>query len=96
MIKAIEGYLRSKKTWNSGPDDMDVDAARSNVSPKERARARAKVRATSAKDSPTAKVKATERATSFRATRIRSQTASVSFVENVNILSKIAINAFAQ
>ena len=25
-IQAIEGYLRSKKTWNTGADDMDVDA----------------------------------------------------------------------
>ena len=22
VIQAIEGYLRSKKTWNTGPDDM--------------------------------------------------------------------------
>ena len=26
VIQAIEGYLRSKKTWNTGPDDMEVDA----------------------------------------------------------------------
>ena len=26
VILAIEGYLRSKKTWNTGPDDMEVDA----------------------------------------------------------------------
>ena len=26
MIQAIEGFLRSKKTWNTGPDDMEVDA----------------------------------------------------------------------
>ena len=26
VIQAIEGYLRSKKTWNTGPGDMDVDA----------------------------------------------------------------------
>ena len=26
MIQAIEAYLRSKKTWNTGPDDMEADA----------------------------------------------------------------------
>ena len=26
VIQAIEDYLRSKKTWNTGPDDMEVDA----------------------------------------------------------------------
>ena len=26
VIQAIEGYSRSKKTWDAGPDDMEVDA----------------------------------------------------------------------
>ena len=26
MIQAIKGYLRWKKTWNTDPDDMEVDA----------------------------------------------------------------------
>ena len=26
VIQAIEGYLRSKKSWNTGPDDMEADA----------------------------------------------------------------------
>ena len=26
VMQATEGYLRSKKTWNTGPDDMEVDA----------------------------------------------------------------------
>ena len=93
VILAIEGYVRSKKTWESG-DAVDMDLAQSTramVSQKERARARAKVRATRTKNSP--KTKAKEEAMSQRTTRIRSQNASVSFVANLHILPKFVIAA---
>ena len=35
VIQAVEGCLRSKKTWNIGPDDMEVDAVvKGNGKPK--------------------------------------------------------------
>ena len=62
VIKAIEGFFRSKKTWTTCPDDMKVDDAvvKGKGQPKERARAKAKVRVTRARGSP--KVKAEARA----------------------------------
>ena len=74
--------MRSKKTWNTGPDDMEVDAAsRAKVSPKERARAKAKVRVIRARDSPKVKAevrsKGKERPVSQRARKIPDPIASV-------------------
>ena len=80
VIQAIEGYLRSKKTWNTGPGGMDADvSARAKVSPKERARAKAMVRVTRARGNPKVKARAKgkERLLSQRARRIRNPTASV-------------------
>ena len=64
VIHAIEGYLRSKKTWNTGPDDMKVDDAFVKGTGQlkgERARAKAKVRVTRARDSPKVRARATAR-----------------------------------
>ena len=36
VIQAIEGYLRSKKTWNSGPDDMERSAQRKGQEQRQR------------------------------------------------------------
>ena len=99
VIQAIEGYFRSKKTWNTGPDDMDVDAV-SKDSPKERARTKAKVRVTRARDSQKVKAKARakgkEKLVSQRARRIRNPTASVLFAASLDILPKIVITEFVQ
>ena len=98
VMQAIEGYLTSKKTWNTGPDDMDVDAV--SKDPKERARAKAKVRVTMARSSP--KVKAEARAkgketlVGRRARRIRNPAASVLFAARLDILPEIVITEFVQ
>ena len=45
VIQAIEGYVRSKKIWDTGRVDMTMTlSARAKVSPKERTTAKAKVR----------------------------------------------------
>ena len=56
VVQAIEAYMRSKKTWDSGgPVDVDIGAVnKGKCQPKSKARARAKVEATRAKDSPEA------------------------------------------
>ena len=43
VIPVIEGFLRSKKTWNTGPDDMEVDAVvKGNGQPKGKGKSKGK------------------------------------------------------
>ena len=43
VIHVIEGFLRSKKTWNTGPDDMEVDAVvKGNGQPKGKGKSKGK------------------------------------------------------
>ena len=83
---AIEGYLRSKKTWNTGPDDMEVDAvSKGNGQPKGKSD-KGKGQPIGEKDKPV----------SQRARRIRNPTASVLFPARLDILPKIVITEFVQ
>ena len=56
VIQAIEGYLRSKKTWNTGPDDMAVDAVvKVKGQPKGKCKSKGKGKVVRARDSPKVK-----------------------------------------
>ena len=58
VIQAIEGYLRSKKTWNTGPDDMDVDAvSRGKGQPKRKGKSKGKGKSDKGKAQPKGKGK---------------------------------------
>ena len=74
--------------------------SRAKVSPKERARAKAKERVTRARDSPKVKAEASARGkdkpVTQRARRIRNPTASVLFAARLDILPNIVITEFVQ
>ena len=100
VIQAIEGHLRSKKTWNTGLMTWTLTLSASKGSPQERARAKAKERVTRARDSQKVKAKAKtkgkEKPVSQRARRIRNPTASVLFEARLDILPKIVITEIVQ
>ena len=82
VIQAIEGYLRSKKTWNTGPDDMEVDAVvKGKGQPKGKGKSKGKGKNDKSKGQPKGKgrrrAKAKEKPVSQRTRRIRNPTASV-------------------
>ena len=53
VIQAIEGYLRSKKTRNTGPDDMEVDAvAKGKGQPKGKGKSKRKGKSDKGKGQP--------------------------------------------
>ena len=101
MIQAIEGYLRSKKTWKTGPDDMEVDAVvKGRGQPKGKGKSKGKGKVTRARDSPKEKsetrARGKEKPVSQRARRIRNPTASVLFAVRLDIVPKIVITEFVQ
>ena len=58
VILAIEGYVRSKKTWNTGPDDMDVDAvSKGKGQPKGKGKCKGKCGSNEGKGQPKGKGK---------------------------------------
>ena len=78
-----------------------AQSTKEKASPKARAKAKEKAKATRAKVSPKGEAKAKERAKSPNTVNISGKTPtrpieSVSFVANLNILAAIAITAFEQ
>ena len=56
VTQAIEGYLRSKKTWNTGPDDMEVDAVvKGKGQPKGKGKSKGKCKSDKGKGQPKGK-----------------------------------------
>ena len=82
MIQAIESYLRSNKTWNTGPDDMEVDAVvKGKGQPKGKGKSKGKRKSDKGKGHPKGqgrtRARGKEKSVSQRARRIRNPTASV-------------------